>query len=460
LSAPIIWILVPGVIAFILLIFHRWILISLLITTILAAILAVLILMIPIGEEIQLGSLVFIISDSLGFLGRQVVIQQNNSPMIALIFAGVAVWNGCVYIARASSLFPPISLAAAALLVGALTVQPFLYAALVLEIIALLMVPLLITYGRPVGKGVLRLVTNQTLGMPFVLFVGWMLTDIGSGFATTEMYTQAIVLLSFGFLLLLGFFPVHSWVPMLMKESHPYQAAYVIYFITLAALFFGYELISRYEWIISLENLVPILSAVGAFGIAINGILVMFERHLGRILGYMLLIEIGFSVVAVGLAVQSSSPLFWGLLIPRLIAFALWSLGLALLWREDKELTLNSVSGLSKRNPWIATSLIVGQFCVLGFPLLAMFPIKMALLQQIGQIVDIGTILLIAVGVGGSVIISLRILSAVVSGPLSSAEIDQSQLVLKLPILLSIVLLVLLGLVPGLMFRFILWALL
>jgi formate hydrogenlyase subunit 3/multisubunit Na+/H+ antiporter MnhD subunit len=131
-----------------------------------------------------------------------------------------------------------LGLAITALLVGALAVEPFLYAALFIETAVLISVPLLSAPGRKPGKGLIRFLIFQTLGMPFILFSSWLLAGIEANPGDLGLVQQAAILIGLGFSFLLAVFPFYSWIPLLTEESTPYTVGFILWMFPTVTIFF------------------------------------------------------------------------------------------------------------------------------------------------------------------------------------------------------------------------------
>jgi len=187
MSTAILWIIFPGIVSGVLLIFYKRKNLVFIVGTFVAILLAILAWRIPIGESINFASISFSIQDSLSILGRRLVLDNNDRSALLLIYLGLAFWFTGAWVARTSLLFVPLGLAIAGLLTAALAVEPFLYAALIIEIVVLVSIPLLSSPGFQRGRGVVRYLTFQTLGFPFVLFTGWLLTGVDTNTADTSL---------------------------------------------------------------------------------------------------------------------------------------------------------------------------------------------------------------------------------------------------------------------------------
>jgi hypothetical protein len=208
----------------------------------------------PIGEPLEIGTLSLKIDDTLSILGRAFTIRDNNRPLLVVIYLTTTVWLAGSYFTRPHVSFVPLALGIVALLSAALSVEPFLYAALIIEIAILLSVPLLVPPGTRPGRGVYRFLTYQTFGMPFILITGWMLAGVEASPTELDLVVRAALLMGLGFAFLLAVIPFHSWLPMLAEESHPFVVAFLFFMLPGVILLFGLGFLDRYAFEVTWEE--------------------------------------------------------------------------------------------------------------------------------------------------------------------------------------------------------------
>ena len=124
--------------------------------------------------------------------------------MLALIYGAAALWFFGAEAARAATRLVPMGFMIIALMVAAIAVQPFLYAALFIEMAILIAIPMLTTIYAPPGKGVLRFLIYQTLAMPFILVAGWLLAGVEASPGDLALTAQSAAMLGMGFAFLLA----------------------------------------------------------------------------------------------------------------------------------------------------------------------------------------------------------------------------------------------------------------
>ncbi len=427
MSAPILWIAIPALLSVILFFLRERIRLITVIGTSISLLLAGVAWFIPFEEIITIGPLEFELTASFVLLGRQLVLDAARSSVLVLLYGGVAFWFAGSTVARTNTFFVPGGLMIVSLLVGALAVEPFLYAALFIVMAVLISIPMLISPGSLVGRGILRFLTFQTLGVPFILFTGWLLAGVESSPGDSTLVLQASILLIFGFLFLLAVFPFHSWIPMLANESHPYVAAYILFLFPLVIMLFGLGFLDRYVWLRSSSDLYSILRFAGTIMVIAGGLWGAFDKNLSRIMGYAVMMGIGFSLLAFSVSPVddgggSMITIFMALLIPYGFGLGIWSLALTVLCNpRDGEspfsdlYVFDNIQGKANYLPIAASSLILAIFSSAGFPLLAGFPPRFALWTNLTKhypLVTLATLL----GSTGLIIAGLRTFSVLVKG--------------------------------------------
>ena len=414
MSAPLLWLVFPlGVAGLLLLASNtrsasRW-------GAGVALLLALLAWQVPIGQPVPLvGDWGFRLAPQMRVLGRQLVLTDAMRPLLVWFFLGVAVWLGGAWAARMEPSFVGLALGVSTVLLMALAVRPFLYAALLVETAALLAVPLLSPPGSRAGNGLLRFLTFQTLGMLFILLTGWMLVGTETSLPGSALALRAGVLLGVGFALLLGVFPFHSWMPMLTAEIHPYASAFVLTAVTTVIGAFGLGFLERYTWLRQSPLTYQWLVALGVVMVALGGLLAAFQRHAGRVLGYGVLVEVGLGLWAVGLGSAEGVTLFFALWPARVVLFALWALGLSGLGRRRGGLRYRELAGVGREHPWLTAAAVVPPLALAGMPWAAGFSARWALWQA--GLTSWPLLLGMLVGTIGLAAAAARLLGALVVG--------------------------------------------
>ncbi len=143
-----------------------------------------------------------------------------------------------------------------------------------------------------------------------------------------------------------------------------------------------------------------------------------------------MIVETGFSLLAVGLASRSGQELFAGMVLPRLVGLALWALSLSILMREARSTRFEVLQGVGQRMPFATVGFAVASLTLGGLPLLAVFPIRQALLEELARQTLPGALWVLA-GSFGVLVSILRALSILIRGravPVEAADdIDTPQ---------------------------------
>ncbi|MFQ5615776.1 MAG: hypothetical protein ACE5GO_04855 [Anaerolineales bacterium] len=433
MNAPVLWIVAPLLAAILLFLFRYWERPVTVTGAIFALVLAWLAWVIPVEEALSIGPWSLKLNDALAVLGRRFVIADTDRGIISLIYLITALWFGGALFAKPGHLFVPLGLGIVGLLIAALAVEPFLFAALFIELAVLFSVPILVPPGKTAGQGVLRFLSFQTLGTPFILFAGWMLGGLNTDALGSEAIISPVVVMGFGFALLLAVFPFHTWLPMMAEETHPYLAGFIFMILPGIISLFGLGFFDRYAWLRDSTTVYGMLRAVGFLMALTGGVWAAFEKHLGRMLGFAAIVENGMSLLTLGLGGENSLEIFFALLPPRALGYAIWALALSEIHARcgsamrfrDLDFSGLEKLGIGRRLPFTVGGLVLAHLSVAGFPLLAGFPSRLALWESLATqypVAAFGALL----GSGGVLVGALRTLSVAVMAPEGEGETGEA----------------------------------
>lgn len=384
MSTPLLWIFLPiGIGIFTLLVRNERT--AALIGGITALALTGLGLIVPIDVALRFGPLSLKVASTVLLFGRSLVLDSTTEPLIVLIYGFAALWFFGAEAAGLASRLVPFGLIIIGLLVGAIAVQPFLFAALLIETAILMAIPLLSPANRPPGQGVIRFLIYQTLGMPFILFAGWLLAGVEASPGDLALTIQSTTMLGLGFAFLLAIFPLYNWMPLMMEESSPYVVGFMFWLLPTVAVIFGMGFLDRYSWLRSSPQLSIALGVAGLLMVVTGGLWAAFERHLGRMMAYAAIAETGFTLIALSLDPSIGVELVFLLIIPRGLGLAIWALSLSVLGMEGGPLRFSAMQGKARGYPLASAALILSALSTASFPLLAGFPPHFAIWEALAQ---------------------------------------------------------------------------
>jgi len=425
MSAPILWIALPFI-AGVLILFLLGEKYSAYIGGAISVVLALTALFIPIDTALLLGGLSLKIAPAIDFFGRSFELSTADGPLLAVIYGLAALWFFGTEASGTAHRFVSLGLMIIALLTASIAVEPFLYAALLLEMAAMLVVPLLVPlYQRP-GRGVVRFIIYQTLAMPFILFSGWMLAGVEASPGDLNTTLQSGVMVTMGFAFLFGVFPLYNWIPQLMEESMPYATGFLLWALPTFTTIFALGFLDRYAWLQNTPQIANAILFAGVIMTATGGIFGALQRHLGRILGYAAIAETGLVLVALGLRSSEIVNIIFLTLIPRGLELSVWALALSIIKRKAYPLKFSDVQGMARKYPIAASAIVIAHLSVAGFPLLAGFPSRLALWQEL-SVQSLIASFWVFFGLLGLLISAIRTMAALVmAGEDSKWEMNES----------------------------------
>jgi NADH-quinone oxidoreductase subunit N len=446
MSAPLLWIFAPAAFAIILWFIKNerlvtWIGIGF------SFILSICAWLLPIDTPLSIGNWSFKISSSFIILGRYLNLPITDRPLLILFYASGCLWFICATIAGSSHKLIPLGFGIISLLISALAVEPFLYAALLIEMAVLISIPLLQTSNKTPGRGIMRYLAFQTLSMPFILFSGWLLTGITASPGELTLASQAAIFLGLGFVFLLAIFPFNTWIPLLAEEANPLSLAFIFWIFTTIGLLFGLYFLDTYTWLSEFNNLSVVLRTSGMVMIVSGGLLAAFQKNLRRIFAYAMIMETGYSLLAVSIKGSVGLDIFFGLLIPRLFSFFLWSLALSILDKHNPAVQFASIQGMGRTHPFVSAAILIAQFSLAGLPLLAGYPIHQSLWDQLGILSTSGALWYLIATIG-LIMAGLRTMSVMLISSNNGDFSAKESWLQRISLSIGIILIIFMGIFP------------
>src|SRR5688572_14899804 len=411
MNAPTIWIVAPIAFAILLLFITNQRSLSIL-GGVFAVSLAAIAQFVPIEEAIQVGTVSLKIDSSLTILGRILLIPPAEGPLLALIYGSGSLWFFGAEASKTATRLVPFGLMITALMVASIAVEPFLYAALFIEMAILIAIPLLTSIYSPPGRGVVRFLIYQTLAMPFILLAGWLLAGVEASPGDLALAAQSTTMLGMGFAFLLAIFPLYNWVPLLMEETSPFIVGFLLWILPTITIIFGAGFLDRYSWLRSSPQLILALRYVGLLMVVTGGAFAAFQRHLGRIMAYGSIAETGFSLLALSLDLRLGIPILFLLIPARALGLTVWSLSLTIIKENVETMRFGASRGILRLTPMAGAGMIVATLSAGAFPLLAGFPSRLALWEGLSR-ESISAALWMAVGIAGLLTSAFRSLAVI-----------------------------------------------
>ncbi|MFO3796570.1 MAG: hypothetical protein ACK8QZ_04705, partial [Anaerolineales bacterium] len=364
MTAAYLWIFLPilfGGMAFLFRsgrIVYRW-------GTLIALGLAILAFLLPLDVPFRLAGFHIKIASTFQFLGRSLIFDRPVVYMLVLLYGITAMWFYGLRTVPQVSEIVPWGLVFNGLLVALLTVRPFLYAAILLEALGFLLVFLV----RPLAKSALRFLAHQSLALPLLMVAAFLSGGEGNFIADPQRGPTALALLGMGLALSVGIFPFHSWMPLMGEELHPYLSAFLLWLLPFSTLLFLAGFVGRFPSINEAITISSALQISGIFMALVGSGGIATGRHWGRALGYAVMIETGYGLLALSLG-ESGRSLMMASLLPRSLTFIVWGVALSVLYHRAGGLKHTSLEGIAHRLPVASIALLLAVFSLAGFPLL------------------------------------------------------------------------------------------
>jgi formate hydrogenlyase subunit 3/multisubunit Na+/H+ antiporter MnhD subunit len=447
MSAPILWIVFPLALSVMLLFFLQYPRLIKTIGILASLVLALIAIIQPIGNVLHIGSLVLDISPTFLIFGRSLVLEDADRFALSLVYTSLFLFLIAMDTKNTPAKFVPLAMAISSVLVSALAVRPFLYAAVLMEMAVLLIILMVREKQDQPVNGIIRFLIYLTLAMPSILFAGWLLGSSQAAVTIEAKMVSALVFLLFGFMIWLAVFPFHSWLPQFSRAVDPYMFSFIFSIIPVITLLVIMKYISSLLWLRSSSYLSPALATVGVIMIVTTGMFASVEKELKRFLAYTVLFETGFALTLLSLRSAAGVQLLYESFIPRIFSLALLGFSLKVLFSQGVNLTTDGMRGLIRRMPLATIGALVSLLSILGMPIFASFPFRLEAMNLL-SLASRDNVLWIIAGVIGMLIGTIRIFVQAAQPTGEKWEINEkiSQVLI---IGFGIVLLIVMGLFPA-----------
>ncbi len=453
------WIGLPIALSFLLVSLQKYQKITAVLATIIPLILAGLAVLFSNDLVLSIAGRQFFLEDSLVLFGRTIQITAGQLGMVSVLYLVCFAWNAFSRLFIVSQWFNSLSLLITALWVSVQFINPFIYSAVVIELIALTSVPLLSPRGTPAKNGIIRFLSMQTLALPLILVSGWMVTGIETSPSAQALVLRGAILVLIGFILWVGIFPLHSWLPMLAEESHPWTISFLLVLMQVGLALFFLKFLNQYGWLRNLPELDTFLKWIGALCILSAGVIAAFQSNLNRMLGYFFLAETGYLAFSMAFRGSGGLEVLTMTLFPRILAHWALAVSLASMQRitRSETLTFEVLKGIIRRYPFASVLLLASILNLIGMPLFSLYPTKHIVWKLISTD-NLPLSLLSAVGVLGMLTMFLRLFSTMINPgnqnhQTGSEESNVEEIGLIIMVVVILMVIILPGLFPNVLSR-------
>jgi len=447
LSAPIIWVIIPAIASILLFFFRKKSDLISLFQTGTCFLLAGLNYLVKFEPAVRSRWFDIILSPELELLGRSLTLTANYSFISGVLYGFLGIWTLIQFFTKEKSLLTPLGLLFNALMLAALTVEPFLYSALIIEAAVIICVPILMEKKEIPTAGLSRFLIFLTLGMPFILLAGWFLAGGEISPINEEQLLLATLLLGLGFIFWLAVFPFHTWMPLISEKMKPLKGLYILVILPVVVYLLLLKYLDGFVW---LRDYALIFDSIRVFGLimVVSGcIWAIFQTNLRKMISYLLICSLGTMLLSA--SVNSNEGFLNGalLIFPRLAIFLLAAVAISLLEKKESPLTIYQLKSAYFHTPLGSLGLIVALISMTGMPLTIGFAPMLVLYRLLFDVSHIAVILVL-VSMAWMTISFLRIAYQVFL-PTEFDSADRETLTEKIlmAVLLGVILLI--GIFPG-----------
>ena len=364
-------------VAVILLLVRRWTGVAAFVATVTSSAVVVLLLVVPLDQVLHLPWFDVLLEAPLNVRGRFLVIEPVDVLPMVFMAATSALLSILTWRLMLRSSFFSVAMASLALLFVALMVGQVVFAALLIEMAALLMIfplhePVRMRDGTTYGGGVkggLQYMVYTSLALPGLMIAQLLLAQYEVLPGERGLLQTATLLFVFSFGVLLGAVPFQAWLTTVTEDGSPPVVTFLFTVGLGAVWFLLLDYLESYTWLSEQAAFSTLLTGVGLLMMVFGGTLAAGQRRLGRIVGYATLADNGAMFVALGTRREAGVAVALLLLMARPFALGLMMLGLdglRRLGRGDDD--ARRLRGGAWKMPWRALAFMMGGMALAGFP--------------------------------------------------------------------------------------------
>lgn len=348
--------------------------VSAVVATIGATTIGLLVMVIPVSSPVPLAGLDLKVNATWVLLGRSLRMTASSKPLIGFLFLAGAFFFGGAWAAPPGRYMFSGGVVILGLISAAIMVDPFLFAAVFLELAAMTAVLVLSPPGSLGQLASVRLLTFTTIAMFMVLLSGWMLDVVGVTEATPVLVTRVLALLGVGFMVLLLVPPFHSWLPLAAQEAGIFPALFLMTAWNGAGMYFLLRFLDAFEWLREAPELSVGLIWGGLITVGFSSLWALGQRDLMRAGAYLALSDSGVALILTSLGTASGYQLALGLLASRVLGMGLIAFGSLSLSRARDKAGISVIQGAGRNQRLAAAATAAGLLTLSGLPMTAGFP--------------------------------------------------------------------------------------
>jgi len=379
------WVLVglPLVVAPIVYLVRRWAFLDALLAGGTAAALAWLCIAVSLSKPVKLLGWSLLLGKSVALLGRELAVTPGSQMALGFLFGLAAISFLLAWPVSPGRSFFPLGLALLSGWAAALLMRTFAFTAVILWLVSTL-ATLVIQGGRLAStRGAGRQMIMLSLAVPLLLLSN-SLIEARAANPDDFVQTQAVMLLAAtGLAILFAAFPFEGWVSAMAADSQPGVTALVVSGYQVVVLLMALDLFRDQPWLVADGQVLSLLAAGGWLAAVIGGGLAATQRHFAWLLGYTALNDLGSGLVALALGSRTGLAIAFPMVATRGVGLLLAGTGLAVIRQRADGTSFAKVSGLGRRLPLATAGLLMGGLSLCGFPLMAGFTLRWALLEQV-----------------------------------------------------------------------------